>query len=60
MKRFWSTPTPTFDDPWIDACRALILIDVQSWPAAGSAHPWGSGFIAPSLDLYVAFAYKER
>ena len=49
------TPTATFDDPWVDACRALVLVDVQSWPAAGRAHPWGHGFFAPSLDLYVAF-----
>lgn len=43
------------DDPWLDGCRSLILIDIQSWPAAGRAHPWDSGFIAPTLDLYVAF-----
>jgi acyl-CoA thioesterase-2 len=49
------TPTATFDDPWIDACRSVILIDVQSWPAASRAHAWGHGFYAPSLDLYVAF-----
>jgi acyl-CoA thioesterase-2 len=49
------TPTPTFDDLWIDACRSLIVIDVQSWPAASRAHLGGHEFIAPSLDLYVAF-----
>jgi acyl-CoA thioesterase-2 len=50
------TPVPTFDDPWVDACRALVLVDVQSWPAASKPHAWaGGGFIAPSLDLYVAF-----
>ena len=49
------TPSPTFADPWVDACRALIVIDVQSWPSASRAHEWGHGFIAPSLDLYVAF-----
>ena len=50
-------PTPTFDDPWIDACRSLILIDVQSWPANSQHHAYKEphGFIAPSLDLYVAF-----
>jgi acyl-CoA thioesterase-2 len=51
-------PTATFDDPWVDACRALVLIDVQSWPAAARAH-WGTEeiqrYYAPSLDLYVAF-----
>jgi len=47
-------PTATFDDPWIDACRSLIVIDVQSWPSASRAHD-DHNFIAPSLDLYVAF-----
>ncbi len=50
-------PTATFDDPWVDACRALVLIDVQSWPSASRqhAHVQPPRFIAPSLDLYVAF-----
>jgi acyl-CoA thioesterase-2 len=50
-------PTPTFHDPWLDSCRSLILIDVQSWPANSRHHAWKQphGFIAPSLDLYVAF-----
>jgi acyl-CoA thioesterase II len=49
-------PAPTFEDPWIDACRSLILIDVQSWPSAVRQH-FGrqNQFIAPSLDLQVAF-----
>jgi acyl-CoA thioesterase-2 len=49
-------PMPTFDDPWVDACRALVLVDVQSWPAASRQHvEQPPRFIAPSLDLYVAF-----
>jgi acyl-CoA thioesterase II len=51
-------PTPTFeDDIWVDAARSVILVDVQSWPAASRYHAWKEphGFIAPSLDLYVAF-----
>ena len=58
MWRGWNrfTPTATFDDPWIDACRALVLIDVQSWPSASGQHARKPpAFIAPSLDLYVAF-----
>lgn len=50
------TPTPTFADPWVDACRSLILIDIQSWPAANRPHRHEDHrFYAPSLDLYVAF-----
>lgn len=50
------TPTPTFADPWVDACRALVLVDVQSWPAAHQPHAYRHPpYYAPSLDLYVAF-----
>jgi len=52
-------PTATFDDPWVDAARALVLVDVVSWPAASRHHQWkwpnGPEWMAPSLDLYVAF-----
>jgi acyl-CoA thioesterase-2 len=50
-------PTPTFGaDPWVDACRSLILVDIQSWPSASRQHAAGPPlFFAPSLDLYVAF-----
>jgi acyl-CoA thioesterase-2 len=45
-----------FDDPWIDACRGLVLVDIQSWPAAHRPHAWKQPPVyAPSLDLYVAF-----
>ena len=49
-------PTAAFADPWVDAGRALVLVDVQSWPAANAHHAWKQhSMIAPSLDLYVAF-----
>jgi len=49
-------PDARFDDPFLDAARALILIDTLSWPAACHAHreednPW----MAPSLDLAARF-----
>ena len=28
-----SCPRSTFDDPWVDACRSLILLDTLGWPA---------------------------
>ena len=31
-------PTATFADRWVDACRSLILIDLDSWPSARSGH----------------------
>lgn len=60
--RNWArfSPSPTFDDPWVDACRSLVLIDVQSWPSAARHHgPRTGDWYAPSLDLYVAF-HKPR
>ena len=45
-----------FGDPWIDACRALIGVDVVSWPSTSRPHAHVQAPIyAPSLDLYVAF-----
>jgi acyl-CoA thioesterase II len=50
------TPTASFADPWIDATRAVILVDLPSWPAAFRAHAWKEPpYIAPTLDLNVAF-----
>jgi acyl-CoA thioesterase-2 len=51
-------PTATFEDPWVDAARTLIVLDVMSWPAGHRPHAHlDHGFIAPSLDLYAAFQY---
>jgi acyl-CoA thioesterase-2 len=50
------TPTAMFDDVWADAARAVILVDLPSWPAAHRPHAWKQPpFIAPTLDLHVAF-----
>lgn len=49
-------PTSSFDDPWADAARAVILVDLPSWPSAHRPHAWRNPeFIAPTLDLNVAF-----
>jgi acyl-CoA thioesterase-2 len=47
-------PRSTFADPWLDACRSLILLDTLGWPAAVRLHV-NPGYIAPSIDLSVAF-----
>jgi acyl-CoA thioesterase II len=47
-----------FDDPWVDAARTLVLLDVMSWPAGGRPHAHADPpFIAPSLDLYTSFQH---
>ncbi len=49
-------PTAVFDDPWVEAARCLILVDLPSWPSAYRRHAWANPpFIAPTLDLNVAF-----
>ncbi|HVT42679.1 MAG TPA: hypothetical protein VHD39_06815, partial [Acidimicrobiales bacterium] len=58
--RTWvrALPTATFDDPWEDAARSLIVLDVGSWPAGSRPHVYlEPPFIAPSLDLYASFQY---
>ncbi len=49
-------PTATFEDPWVDAARSVILVDLPSWPSAHRPHAWSNPpFTAPTLDLHVAF-----
>lgn len=43
----------TSPDPWVDACRSVILVDTFTWPAATRAHSGELPFIAPSLDVNV-------
>jgi acyl-CoA thioesterase-2 len=51
-------PQATFADPWIDAARTLIVLDVVSWPAGSRPHAHSEPpFVAPSLDLYAAFQH---
>jgi acyl-CoA thioesterase-2 len=49
------TPRATFDDPFLDAGRSLLLIDTLSWPAACQPHPRDPGFQAPNLDVTAWF-----
>ena len=49
-------PTATFADPWVDAARSVILVDLPSWPSASRPHSWRQPpYTAPTLDLNVAF-----
>jgi acyl-CoA thioesterase-2 len=47
-------PTSRFDDPWLDACRLLILVDLGSWPAVQSYHNQEQ-VMAPSIDIACEF-----
>ncbi len=49
-------PTASFDDPFAEAARLLIALDVCMWPAATGAYAPGTlTHIAPSLDLFASF-----
>ena len=50
-------PTETFADPWIDAMRSLILIDLDSWPAATLAHTGELAHYAPTIELSARFMH---
>jgi acyl-CoA thioesterase-2 len=52
-------PAATFEDPAVDACRALLLLDTMGWPAATRAHPFDLPWMAPNLDLAAQFHRAE-
>jgi acyl-CoA thioesterase II len=53
-------PTSTFDDPWVDAARSVILVDLPSWPSVHRMHAWRQPpYTAPTLDLNVAFHHPS-
>ena len=53
-------PQATFEDPVVDACRSVILLDTMSWPAAVRAHPPDLAWMAPSLDVSVQFHRADQ
>jgi acyl-CoA thioesterase II len=48
-------PRATFDDPFVDAGRSLVLVDTMLWPAACRAYESETPYIAPNLDVAVRF-----
>lgn len=47
-------PRALFDDPFLEAGRALVLLDTLSWPAACQPHP-DAPYQAPNLDVAAWF-----
>jgi len=48
------------NDPFLNAARAVVLIDTMQWPATTLAYDEGSlKHIAPSLDLYLQFHHNR-
>lgn len=50
-------PRATFpEDPWLDACRSLIHVDITPFPCVMLASPNDvEPFVAPTMDLQVIF-----
>lgn len=48
-------PRDTFDDPFVDAGRSLLLVDTLGWPAAVRAYTNDLPYYAPSLDVTARF-----
>jgi acyl-CoA thioesterase len=46
--------SPHVADPWVTACRQLLLVDLGGWPAAAAAY-LDNPFIAPSIDVSCEF-----
>ena len=53
-------PTARFDDPWLDACRTLVLIDVGGWPAAVRPHVDELDWFAPTPEVTARFIGDAR
>jgi acyl-CoA thioesterase-2 len=52
---FRYVPRETFDDPFVDAGRSLLLADTVGWPAAVRAYRSDLPYYAPSIDVTVRF-----
>jgi acyl-CoA thioesterase len=47
---------PLLDDPFLDAARSLMWLDLMMWNAATPPHmPWPLSHIAPNLDVTAIF-----
>ena len=45
----------TATDPWDQAARLLLLVDLGAWPSIGRRHLDSNGWIAPSIDVSCEF-----
>ena len=57
---FRFVPQARFDDPWVDACRSLVLIDVGSWPVAVLPHIGELDYFAPTTEVTARFIGDGR
>jgi acyl-CoA thioesterase len=48
-------PVTVTADPWEQAARLLLLVDLGAWPSIGRRHLDVEGWIAPSIDVSCEF-----
>ena len=48
-------PATHFSDPWVDAARSLILIDLDAWPAGTRPHVGDLAHFAPTIEVTARF-----
>ncbi|MGI9601809.1 MAG: acyl-CoA thioesterase [Acidimicrobiales bacterium] len=53
-------PEHRFDDPWVDACRSLVLLDVGAWPVAVLPHVGELDYFAPTTEVTARFIGDGR
>jgi acyl-CoA thioesterase len=51
-------PAARFDDPWMDAARLAVLVDLGAWPAVSARHNQQE-YIAPSIDVSCEFHHLD-
>jgi acyl-CoA thioesterase-2 len=50
----------TYDEPWLDACRLLIVTDLDAWGAATLPHTDDLEWFAPTIELTCRFLQDAR
>ncbi len=45
----------THADPWLDSCRSLVVLDLESWGAATRAHSGELAHYAPTIEVTTRF-----
>jgi acyl-CoA thioesterase-2 len=65
VNRSWNrfADAETFDDPWIDACRSLIINSLYGSPACGPARHMSEAaqrFYSPTIELATRFVGDAR
>jgi acyl-CoA thioesterase II len=53
-------PKATFDDPFLDAARSLLIIDTMGWPAFMASQTGVPAYFAPTIELSARFHRPAR